>query len=623
VAASRAGELAGRSDIHRCRPSTRLGRGFAATRLKENALGPRSRRVAIKARIVHLQRTGSDAAAAHLRYIARDGVSRDDRSPNRPYDATGDDVDLDAFRARGSKDRHQFRFIISPEDGTDLVDLRAFTRDLMERVSGDLGTQLDWVAVDHWDTDNPHTHLVLRGRDGSGRDLVIAGEYIARGMRVRASELATSWLGPRTRIEIQATLHREVEEERWTSLDRQLKFRTRDGRVDLDVNVSQSDSLPRRTQLIGRLRYLENLGLARQSPRGDWELRPDAEDVLRRLGERGDVIRTMQRTFGESQRELTIFDPAASPDAVVGRIASKGLVDELGDRSFVVVDGIDGRAHYVTLPSATALQDLPLGGILEVRQATARVADRNIVAASTKGLYVPRSHVAELRATAAHREFAADIVASHVRRLEALRRDGIVERVGDGLWRIPADLVARGQAYDRRRDGGLSLRLRCHLPIERQIRAIGATWLDELLVDGRRQRAAVGFAVGVGHALDSRRDFLAQHGFAQRRGDQLVLSNNLLDSLRQAELNAAAKALSAETGRSYRPTREGVHVKGLYRRSIQLVSGRFAMLDDGLGFSLVPWRPVLEGRLGKNIRVAIRGDHVVWHLGRVRTPSVG
>jgi type IV secretory pathway VirD2 relaxase len=578
--------------------------------------------VVIKTRIVQLKRTGADAVSAHLRYIARDRIARDSQSSQLPYDATKDGVDLEQFQARGANNRHQFRFIIAPEDAAELGDLRGFIRDLMERVSGDLGTPLDWVAVDHWDTENPHTHLVLHGRDGSGKDLVIAGEYIAKGMRTRASELATSWLGPRTDAELHATLEREVQDERWTSLDRQLKARIRDGRIEIDAGAGQPTALPLRTRLIGRLRYLQKLGLAQLDTDGSWRLREDAEEVLRRLGERGDIIRTIQRSFGKAQRELTIFDPASTTNPVVGRIADKGLVDELGDRSFVVVDGVDGRAHYVPLPSTRPLADLPVGGIVEVWPATERRVDRNIAGASLNGMYVPRDHMTALRAAAVDRGLAADMVASHVRRLEALRRARIVERVSEGLWRIPPDLVARGLDYDRRRHGGISLRLCCRLAIERQVRAIGATWLDQQLVEGKRPSAAVGFAASVESALKNREDFLVEKGFAQRQGLQSLVAPDMLAKLRELELSVVAKTLSAEVGLPHRPVSDGARASGTYRRSVDLVSGRFALLDDGLGFSLVPWKPVIEKQLGRSISAVIRGDHVAWHLGRSRTPSI-
>ena len=107
-----------------------------------------------------------------------EGASRD-----TPTTRSRDQVDLRIFAATGSDDRHQFRFIVAPEDGVQLEDLRSFTRTLMARVERDLGTRLEWVAVDHWDTDNPHTHVVLRGKDNGGKDLIIARSYITHGMR--------------------------------------------------------------------------------------------------------------------------------------------------------------------------------------------------------------------------------------------------------------------------------------------------------------------------------------------------------------------------------------------------------------------------------------------------------
>jgi hypothetical protein len=190
-----------------------------------------SRRVTIKTLLVNHQRASPQSLAKHLRYIERDGAGRDGE-PGRAYGPQTDEADLDAFKERCADDRHHFRFIVSPEDGAELDDLRTYTRHLMNRMEADLGTRLDWVAVDHWNTDNPHTHLIVRGRDDTGKDLIIAGDYIADGFRHRAAELATEWLGPRTELEIQQTLQREVEQERWTSLDRTLQREAGDdGRV--------------------------------------------------------------------------------------------------------------------------------------------------------------------------------------------------------------------------------------------------------------------------------------------------------------------------------------------------------------------------------------------------------
>jgi hypothetical protein len=102
----------------------------------------------------------------------------------------------------------------------------------------------------------------------------------------------------------------------------------------------------------------------------------------------------------------------------------------------------------------------------------------------------------------------------------------------------------------------------------------------------------------------------------------MVLSRNLLSTLRDRELSAVGKSLQDQIGKAYRPMQDGGRVSGVYRRSIQLTSGRFAMLDDGMGFSLVPWRPVVEQRLGQHVSAIVRGDSVTWGLGRQHGFSV-
>ncbi len=122
--------------------------------------------------------------------------------------------------------------------------------------------------------------------------------------------------------------------------------------------------------------------------------------------------------------------------------------------------------------------------------------------------------------------------------------------------------------------------------------------------------------------MDRRADFLAGQGLAERRGQRIVLARNLLATLRDRELASAGKQLQAQTGRGFRPLKDGQQASGVYRQSIQLASGRFAMLDDGLGFTLVPWRPVIEQRLGQQISAVVRGSSVTWQLGRQRGMGV-
>jgi len=607
------------------RPGSRLGRGHTAARFAGAKLTPMSRRVTIKTLLVNHQRASPQSLAKHLRYIERDGAGRDGE-PGRAYGPQADEADLDAFKERCADDRHHFRFIVSPEDGGELDDLRTYTRHLVNRMEADLGTRLDWVAVDHWNTDNPHTHLIVRGRDDTGKDLIIASDYIAHGFRHRAVELATEWLGPRTELEIQQTLGREVEQERWTSLDRTLQREAgEDGRVQIErFNEPTLQRQRQRLLLIGRLQRLQRLGLANEARPGTWAIHADAEKTLRALGERGDIIRTMQRAMRGEPRELAVFEPGDDGRTILGRVAAKGLADELHDRGYLVIDGVDGKAHYVALNARDELANYPTGAVVEVKgSADVRAADKNIAALASDGLYRTDHHLAIEQGRATPGRDPQEVVAAHVRRLEALRRAGLVERVAEGLWEVPGDLPEQGRRYDSQRLGGVAVELKSHLPIERQARVIGATWLDQQLIGGGRGLGDLGFGGDAKQAMQQRADFLEEQGLAQRRGQRVILARNLLGTLRNRELAQAAKDIAGETGLEHRPVADGQRVAGIYRRSVMLASGRYAMLDDGMGFSLVPWRPVIEQRLGQQLAATVHGGGMSWEIGRQRGPTVG
>ena len=614
-AGTRLGKTAGKVGH---RPGSRLGRGHVAARFAGASLAPNARRVTIKARLVNLSKAGPRSTTAHLRYIERDGVDRQG-GPGHAYGPTIDAADTTAFEESGREDRHQFRFIISPEDAEQLDDLRTYTRHLMARMEADLGTRLDWGAVDHWNTDNPHTHVVLRGKDDTGKDLIISRDYIAEGMRHRAAELATEWLGLRTELEIQRAMQREIDQERWTGLDRTLQRVA--GKGIVGPEALPAPRLQRQRQmLIGRLQRLQHMGLATEQQPGTWAIHSDAEPTLRAMGERDDIIRTMQRAMSRKQRELAVFQPGEDGRVIVGRIVGKGLADELYDKGYLVIDGIDGKAHYVVLPPRSELEQYPTGAVVEVKgSADVPVADRNIAAMAIDGVYRTDHHLALAQGQATPDRDPHEIVAAHVRRLEALRRAGIVEREAEGVWRVPDDLAKRGRQYDAQRlGGGVAVELKSHLPIERQTCVIGATWLDQQLIGGGKGLGDLGFGTEVKDALQQRAEFLVEQGLAERRGQRVILARNLMATLRGREMAKAAQDIAVETGLEHRPVTDGQRVAGIYRRSVFLASGRYAMLDDGMRFSLVPWKPVIEHRLWQKVSAVVRGQSVTWQFGRQR-----
>ncbi len=582
------------------------------------------RRVVVKARIVRLN-VGSRAADAHIRYLQRDRTTRDGER-GRLYGPETELADGNAFTGCGREDRHQFRFIIAPEDGDQLSDLRAFTRDVMRQMEEDLGTRLDWVAVDHFNTGHPHSHVIVRGRDQLGKDLIIAQDYITDGVRLRAQERATLELGPESDRELRAKLKAEVSAERFTRIDRAVLAEADEGVLDLRPEVHQVRGGFDRSLRIGRLQTLERYGLANETEPGVWRLSDRLEPTMRELGERRDIVKAINRALAargqERSPEAFTLHGEKVGTPIVGRLINKQLTDELGDRIGVVIDGFDARVHYVALPDPSTAEHVPVGAIVEIgRVRTQRPADHNVaqVARST-GVYRPSEHRA-LAEGGNVRVPGGDYdayIEAHVRRLEALRRAGMVERVDADHWLIPEDFEARAAAYEAARGRQTRLRVLCAYELERQVTSDGATWLDRQLLNRNRSTlAAGGFGAEVRQALERRTDELVRQGHASRTPQgRLRIKADLIATLTHREVERVGRQLAAERGLAFQPIREGQTVRGKLLGSAQLASGRFAMIDDGLGFSLAPWRPVLEKEIGRQVMGVMRSGDVSWQLGR-------
>ncbi len=521
-----------------------LGRGRRALAAMRHA--PNRRRVTVMARVVRHRGARFRAAplARHIRYLERDGVTRDGRDAAM-FDARGDEADRSLFAGRCEDDRHHFRLIVSPEDAADLGDLRQYTRELMEQVGKDLGTRLDWIAVDHWNTDNPHVHILVRGRADDGGDLVIDRDYIAAGLRGRAEDLATLELGPRSEVEIDAALRREVDAERWTGLDIRLGRMAFEAGGLVDLRPGPGQDRRDHGLLVGRAERLERLGLAQREGPGRWVLDPDAEPVLRALATRNDIIKTMHQAI---TRGGARFDPAAlalhagRPDEmVVGRLVERGLHDELAGTAYAIVDGADGRLHHLRFDDMELTGDARPGAIVELRS-----------------------------------------------------------------WE-----TGKGTRF--------ALATRSDLSLGEQVTAPGATWLDRELLSPAPVATGNGFGLDIRAAMEARRQHLAERGLMTRSAHRPVAAPHLVQTLRAGELDGAARAIAERTGLAHRPSSPGEFVSGIYRERITLSSGRFAMIDDGLGFQLVPWRPALDKHLGQHITGTMTpGRSVDWALGRGR-----
>lgn len=545
AAAQKAGGRVSRSGKIVSPGASRFGRGRTAAVCANRLITRRTRLCTVKVRVV--RKVGQVAALPrHLGYLSRDGVTRGGEKA-RMFDPHTDDADIKDFAERSEDDHHHFRFIVSPEDAADMADLKRFTRELMAQAENDLGTELDWIAVDHWNTDNPHVHVILRGRADDGKDLVISRDYIREGLRDRAQDLITRELGPRHHHEIRRSLMRQVEAERWTALDRQLlRDAGKTGIIDMApaIDAQRDDYLP---QKVGRLRHLERLGLADQVGQAQWMIRREAETVLRDLGERGDVIKRIHRALSGQGIERGVSDYVFASEEtdgpILGRLVERGHDDELKGSAYAVIDGVDGRTHHVRLPHFDAAGDSAPGSIVELRSYE----------------------------------------------------------------------DARGERRN-------ALAVRSDLDIRAQVTASGATWLDRQAV--ARDPATLseaGFGIEVRQAMQRRAEYLIEEGLAKRQGSRVVFARRLLDRLHEREIGALAEKLAAETGLLFDRAAGGDTIAGTYRRRFALASGRFAMIDDGLGFKLVPWTPSLERQLDRHVSGVARADGGVdWSFGRKR-----
>lgn len=366
---------------------------------------PRShkpQRVTVKFHLVRHQSSGhgQESLARHVHYLRREGVGLDG-ADTKFYTLGKGDLDPKALSKEWAEDRHHFRVIISPERGRDVLDLQEYTREVMRRVEKDLETKLDWVAVDHFNTDQPHSHVLLRGRSEE-RDLIIQKPYIKHGFRERAQEVATGLLGERTKEHARESLTKQIHAERWTELDfliSRLAEKQSGGRT---INVSQVNLRPGATFrveiIIQRLRFMNGLGLASNESEGAtkrwghrkdrllWVLNEGYKKALRDLGDRNDVIKQIHQAMGREANGIVPYverlgsrlSEDVEPVKITGTVITKGRVDELSDNRFVVIEdhgSVSKRAVQAQVFASPEYDALEPGSVVSLQPTKYRNAN--------------------------------------------------------------------------------------------------------------------------------------------------------------------------------------------------------------------------------------------------------
>ncbi|MGH7438309.1 MAG: DUF3363 domain-containing protein [Polyangiaceae bacterium] len=549
--------------------------------------GQSARRVIVKAHVARMTASGSKAAALHLRYIERDGVEKDG-SKGQLYTADGP-ARVEAFDEPRKGERHQFRLIVSPEDAGEL-DLTDYVRRLMAAVERDLGRKLEWAAVNHYDTGHPHAHLVIRGVGRDGREVRLDRGYISQGLRWRAQELATEELGPRLAVDIQRAQAKEVTQDRFTSLDRELERRAKDNEVA--VQAGARPGLVDPSTLVARLQHLEGLRLAERVSPMSWRLSDGWQQPLRELGARGDILKQIHAAISRDPAHYRIVrdgEPvpteAGAPQVVSGRVASKGLSDELKGIFYAVVETPSGRAYHLALDTRTAETVRP-GDIVSFTTRPAspvRPVDREIAegARAQGGVYT-------LERT------AGGASPAHERRLRELERLGLATPAAPGHWKVSPNLLE--SLAERHRDLPVRHRLLLRkepLSLQAQVGHRGPVWLDRVQTEAL---APYGFGADVKRVAEQRSEALRRLGVQPEDPNRSAR----LRELERRELGGELAARSRQTFVASAP--DG------FRGRVRVgdpgsPAASYAVVSDGQSFVLLRATAALRAAQGTTVTV--------------------
>jgi hypothetical protein len=327
-----------------------------------HANDPRQRAIV---KVHYYKHTGGGAAAlgAHGAYIVREGARLDqDGAPYADYlsrdgqqgffDAERTDVDGRERLARwGCEDGRHFRIILSPENGQAIADLTGYTREVMARAEAELGRPLQWVAVNHWDTDNPHTHIVLRGRDGAGQPLSLPDNFIKHRFREIARDLASERLGPRTPDDERRAQEREVRAPRLTRFDKAIADRLEPGGRVRMAELGNGMADPGfAASLKARVVELSRMGLAQEVKRGVFAIAPDWQDRLRTLELHADIRRSrFAKARGDKGPARAMDGDRGQPGETPGNAGKRQETDKAGsafDRAAKALSTEAGKPYW-------------------------------------------------------------------------------------------------------------------------------------------------------------------------------------------------------------------------------------------------------------------------------------
>ncbi|MFN3557930.1 MAG: DUF3363 domain-containing protein [Brevundimonas sp.] len=568
------------------------------------------RRTVIVAKKILSTSAARKALTAQIRYLSREGAEADG-GRTCFFDRNSDQADAQAFLDRSKADAGHYRLVVSPDDGYETPDLKAFTRRLLEEMETGLDRKSDWLAAVHHDTGRPHVHIVLKDGCKDGRRLALSGAWLNNRLRETATEVATEVMGPW----VERSETRTIKADRFTDLDQIIIEATRDGRfhvAELPVQL--------RSEVLRRVGHLEMRGWITAAGRGRWDVPSGLRHTLRSVAQRdaravAAIRGVAQSGWRDERARLEEISPRPGEELTGAYVGLHRLGRYPAGAQVVLLDTTDGRLGHVLMQDAKSvmcLDRIPEGAVI-LLQASARGPrdmDLNIASVASKsgGVWSADEHI--LHVAGAGRRY----LSFHVNRLEAMHLEGACERRGDDRFAIPEDYVAKALAADCAQWGEAQLHLHVldQRPLDEQVSAIGLTWLDRLMASTTPPLDGP-FGVRVRKALPSRENWLRMAGLGG--GNPFTLTPTDVETLRVLGAKTALEPLT-RTGKEIFLMKDGQRASGVYVGRLHLSGTPYGILEAESAFHVLPWKPGMEVCRGQVMNAAIQNSQVAFRTAR-------
>lgn len=395
----------------------------------------------------------SEKIKAHLYYISREEAGLEGQKAEL-FSNHDSALSISALAELFSDSPHNFRFIISPESG-DKLDLKEFTKDLIKTMEKDLDTKLNWVSSCHYDTNNPHIHLVVDGRDDKGKKLLIKKDYLSRGIRSRASQISTYTIGLKTKKEIYNDISLSTSKSSKTYLDEVIHYISLNSCneiIDLEKIKYKEFDFVDKNLLQKRLIYLEGKGLATKNEDNYWTINKNYLDTIKEIGRTSSIIERLSQKLSVNKEQCQIVSRETIPDkGYKGQVVSHGFTNEIDEIRFLVIKTEDNKHLYLELGKYSEKTPSKIGDWVHITATKPfegpKASDHSIaqLAQKNSGIYDAEHHQVY-----AHQQkklppgvSIQEYVEVHLKRLEILAKIGLVEKISDKKFRIPQDLIEK------------------------------------------------------------------------------------------------------------------------------------------------------------------------------------